>query len=612
MKYPQRLGAKYLGDEGAEFLVWAPDHDKVELHVMEPEERFFEMQRQAGGYHHLIARDLKPGALYMYKLGPNLERPDPASRYQPRGVHGPSAVTADDFNWTDGGWPGLDLEDYVIYELHIGTFTDEGDFDEAIRRLPELKELGITAVELIPVCQFPGNRNWGYDGVYPFSVHHDYGGPDGLKRFVDMCHGLGLAVIMDVVYNHLGPEGNYLADFGPYFTHKYGTPWGSAINFDSSHSDQVREYFCANAQMWIEDYHMDALRLDAVHGIFDFSAKHILKEIGERVHKKASELNRKVYVIPESDLNDSRLIRSHNVGGYDLDGQWNDDFHHALHALLTGERNGYYEDFGHISHLAKAFRSGFVYTGEYSVFRKRRHGNKSSELSGEKFVVFSQNHDQVGNRANSERLSELVSFEGLKMAAGLVLLSPFIPLIFMGEEYGETAPFPYFISHGDPDLIQAVREGRKREFQAFAWKGEPMDPYAQETFQAAKLNWDLKHQGHHALIHSFYKELIALRARLKDIFGYDREKLEALAWEQEGVLHVRRWNENVEAIYVFKFKGSGSGPFLPVKRGRWVKQIDSMDERWGGPGSVIPTQTENPAEIALQLKENSFAIFINE
>lgn len=606
-----KLGATHLGAQGTQFLVWAPYHEKVELHVIEPKDQFFPMQRTTRGYHHLALEDVFPGVLYMYRLSGNLERPDPASRYQPRGVHGPSAIVDTDFQWTDLNWPGLDIRDYVIYELHIGAFTDKGTFEEAINKLPDLKSLGITAVELMPACQFPGNRNWGYDGVYPFSVHHDYGGPQGLKSFVDACHDLGLAVIMDVVYNHLGPEGNYLNDYGPYFTDKYGTPWGRAINYDSAFSDEVRRYFMENAVMWVDDYHCDGLRLDAIHGIFDFSAKHILKEMGEQVHGRALKLNRKIYVMPESDLNDSRLIITDKEGGYDLDCQWNDDFHHAVHTALTQENNGYYEDFGRISHVAKAFKSGFVYTGEYSEYRKRKHGNRSSDLSGEKFVVFSQNHDQVGNRANSERLTELVSFEGLKMAAGLVLLSPYIPLLFMGEEYGETAPFPYFVSHGDPDLVNAVREGRKREFQSFAWKGEPDDPQSEETFSKAKLNWGLMNTPPHARLNSFYKELISLRAKLKDLFGFDREKMEVIAWDDNGLLYVRRWKDDHEAVYVFKFNQASVNLILPTRPGLWKKQIDSMDDKWGGNGAVIPQEVEDIREIHTQLTKNSFVVFTN-
>jgi maltooligosyltrehalose trehalohydrolase len=334
----------------------------------------------------------------------------------------------------------------------VGAYTKKGTFESIIPHLDELKKLGITAIELMPVAQFPGTRNWGYDGVYPYAVQNSYGGPEGFKRLVNACHGRGLALVLDVVYNHLGPEGNYLWDFGPYFTDRYKALWGFSINFDGPHSDDVRHYFIQNALYWVTEFHVDALRVDAVHAILDFSAEPFLEELASAVHDEAKRLNRRVYLIAESALNDTRVIRSREFGGYGLDAQWNDDFHHALHTVLTGERMGYYRDFGRLQDLAKALLEGFVYSGEYSPYRRRRHGNSSRDIPAHRFVVFSQNHDQVGNRMRGERLSELVCFERTKLAAGVMTLSPFIPLLFMGEEYGETAPFQYFVSHSDPDL----------------------------------------------------------------------------------------------------------------------------------------------------------------
>jgi maltooligosyltrehalose trehalohydrolase len=411
-----------------------------------------------------VVQGVKPGTRYFYRLDGNTERPDPASKFQPEGVHGPSQVIDPHFVWEELHWSGIPFSHYVLYELHVGTFTAQGTFDAIVPHLDELKDLGITSIEIMPVAQFPGDRNWGYDGVYPGAVQNSYGGPEGLKRLIDACHQRGLAVTLDVVYNHLGPEGNYLCDFGPYFTDRYHTPWGAAINFDGPDSDAVRRFFIENALSWVTEFRLDALRLDAVHGIFDFSALHFLQELAAAVHEQAERLNRRIYVIAESDLNDVRLVSSPELGGYGLDAQWNDDFHHALHTLLTGERTGYYEDFGRIQDLAKAFAEGFVYSGAYSPARRRRHGNTSKDLAADRFVVCAQNHDQVGNRLKGDRLSALVSFEGLKLAAAVVLLSPFIPLLFMGEEYGETAPFPYFVSHSDPDLIEVVRRGRRAEF----------------------------------------------------------------------------------------------------------------------------------------------------
>ncbi len=376
----------------------------------------------------------------------------------------------------------------IMYELHAGTFIPEGTFDAVIPGLDHLKDLGINATDIMPVAQFPGERNWGYDGVYPFAVQNSYGGPDGLKRIVNECHTKGIAVILDVIYNHLGPEGNYLRDYGPYFTDRYKTPWGQAINFDGPYSNEVRNFFIENALSWLKNYHIEGLRIDAIHGIYDMSAQPFLPELAERVEEFSQQEGRKFYLIAESDLNNSYALRPRDSGGSGLDALWCDDFHHALHTLLTGETDGYYVDFGKIGHLVKSFREGFVYSGQYSAFRKRNHGNSSADIPPDRFVVFSQNHDQTGNRLKGERLSSLVSFESLKLAAGVVLLSPYIPLIFMGEEYGETAPFLFFISHSDPELIKAVRQGRKDEFKTFNWKDEPPDPQDIETFMRSKLD----------------------------------------------------------------------------------------------------------------------------
>jgi maltooligosyltrehalose trehalohydrolase len=481
-----------------------------------------------------MVQGIEPGARYVFRLENDRDRPDPASRYQPEGVHGPSEVvdhTA--FSWTDKGWSGLALQSMIMYELHTGTFTPEGTFDAIISRLGDLKDLGINAIELMPVAQFPGKRNWGYDGVYPFAVQNSYGGPEGLKRLVNACHARDIAAILDVVYNHLGPEGNYVGEYGPYFTDKYRTPWGNAINFDGSYSDEVRNFFVRNALSWITDYHIDALRIDAIHGIFDYSARHFLRELGEAVHARAGELGRRIYVIPESDLNDVRVISPPELGGYGLDAQWNDDFHHCLHTLLTGEKSGYYKDFGAIDQMERAYRDGFVYSGQYSPFRKRRHGSSSKDRPASQFVVFSQNHDQVGNRMQGERLSSLVSFEALKLAAGCVILSPYLPLLFMGEEYGETAPFLYFVSHSDPGLIEAVRNGRKEEFKAFGWEGEPPDPQDERTFLASELHWEERTKGSHETLLRFYKQLIACeRERPRSLSSNGNGQRFGAAWRR--------------------------------------------------------------------------------
>ena len=612
MDSDRRLGADYLGGGQCCFTVWAPFTDKVEVRIASPRESIVELKRDGQGYHQGIIEEVKPGSLYLYRLGGGKERPDPASRFQPQGVHGPSQIVNPDFSWNDHSWIGLALRDYIIYELHVGTFTSEGTFAAVIPHLQNLKNLGITAIELMPVAQFPGSRNWGYDGTYPFAVQNSYGGPDGLKHLINGCHQVGLAVVLDVVYNHLGPEGNYLADFGPYFTDRYRGPWGHPINFDGPYSDEVRRYFIENALHWLEEFHFDGLRLDAVHGILDFSAQPFLEQLALEVNRRAGRLNRRVYIMPESDLNDTRLIRSRELGGFGLDAQWNDDFHHSLHTLLTGEQNGYYQDFGGFHHLVKAFSEGYVYTGDYSRYRKRSHGNSSRSLAAEQFVVFAQNHDQVGNRAQSERLSALVSFEALKLAAAVVLLSPFVPLLFMGEEYGETAPFYYFVSHSDADLVEAVRRGRREEFVAFRWQGEPPDPQAEATFLQCKLDPELRFQGRHETLHSFYRELIRLRRESPPLKVLDKERLEVTGLEEEKVLWWRRWNDEQQVAAVCHFGKQARSLSLPLPEGRWRKQLDSADSIWDGPGSTVSSEVVSPGGVSLSLPAESCVTFIKE
>jgi maltooligosyltrehalose trehalohydrolase len=546
------------------------------------------MHPDGDGYWRVLA-DVPPDCRYQYVVDGGPPRPDPASHAQPDGVHGPSQIVDHAaFAWGDGGWRGRPLAELIVYELHVGTFTPEGTFDAVIPRLNALRELGITAVELMPVAPFPGARNWGYDGVAPFSVHQSYGGPTGLKRLVDACHARDLAVVLDVVYNHLGPEGNYLAEFGPYFTNNYSTPWGSAINFDDAWSDGVRNYFIENALHWFTHYHVDALRLDAIHGIMDRSAYPFLMELAERTAAWSAESGRTSLLIAESDLNDAKIIQPWTAGGYGLDAQWSDDYHHALHTLLTGETQGYYIDFGSLAQMAKAMREGFVFSGQYSRYRKRRHGNSSGDRPADQFVVFAQNHDQVGNRLHGDRLSTLVSFEALKLSAGVVALAPAVPLLFMGEEYGEEAPFLYFVSHDDPGLIDAVRRGRKEEFRAFRWSGEPPDPQAESTFLRSKINWALRDTGRHRLLMEFYRELFWLRKATPPLARPDRNRLEVRAQDNSSVISVRSWTERIEVWCLFNFgKVDAEAPALDRSM-RWEKLIDSTDGRWAGPGSALP------------------------
>ena len=612
MKGQGQLGARYLDDGRCQFVVWAPFVDKIEVHITTPDERMLLLEEDGKGYHHAIVENVTPGSLYLYRLDGKTERPDPASRFQPQGVHGPSQVVDSNFSWQDEGWTGIPLDDYIIYELHTGTFTAEGTFTAIIPHLDTLKELGITALELMPVTQFPGKRNWGYDGVYPFAVQESYGGPEGLKQLVDACHRQGMAVILDVVYNHFGPEGNYLADFGPYFTERYQTPWGRALNFDGPDSDEVRRFFIENALYWIREFHIDALRLDALHAILDTSPFTFIEELARSVRDEAENLKRKAYLIGESAANDVRLIRDVSAGGYGLDAQWNDDFHHAVHVLLTGEKTGYYQDYGKFRQLVKAFEEGFVYSGEYSAYRKRRHGTSSEDIPAQRFVVFTQNHDQVGNRAQGDRLSGLVSFEQLKLAAALYLLSPFVPLVFMGEEYGETAPFPYFISHSEPALIEAVRKGRREEFATFRWRGDIPDPQNKTTFQRACLNHHLRNESEHRTLFAFYQELIRLRKQIAALRSLNKKAMKVIGYEKEKVLFLHRWKDESEAIIIYNCGEDESVVSLPVPVGRWQKRLDSAEVAWGGGGSSTPEVLSSRGELIIQVKPASAVLLVKE
>ena len=535
------LGARVIGGNRCEFRVWAPNRAKVELHIVAPQERRIPMSKTENGYHEAIVDDCGEGTRYLYVLDGETERPDPASRHQPDGVHQASEVIGSDFEWHDDGWQGLPLEDYVVYELHVGTFTSEGTFDAVIARLDALQELGVTVVELLPVAQFPGERNWGYDGVYVGAAQTSYGGPRALKRLVDACHQRGLAVVLDVVYNHLGPEGNYLGEFGPYFTDRYKTPWGLALNFDGPHSDDVRWYFIHNALQWIDEFHFDGLRVDAVHAIVDHSAEPFLQDLNVAVHARAKELGRTVISIAESDLNDPRVIMPAEDFGLDFDSQWADDYHHTLHVLLTGEQDGYYGGFPRkVSNLARVLETGYLYVGQHSPYRGRKYGLKPKTRDGARFVVSMQNHDQVGNRMLGERLTDMVSADQVRLAAAAIILSPFVPMLFMGEEYGEKAPFQYFTSHGDADLIEAVRKGRREEFDDFSWEGEPPDPHDEETFRRSKLNWALREKDGHASLWRLYQRLLALRRDTPALRRLDLAAVETHADDDKQVLVIRR------------------------------------------------------------------------
>jgi maltooligosyltrehalose trehalohydrolase len=598
------LGATPLPGQGWLFVVWAPFANELSVHIVGHNDQVVPMQKSASGYFETTIQKLQPDARYLYRFEDGREFPDPASRFQPEGVHGPSQVIdLNDFKWTDSSWRGLDLDRSVIYELHVGTYTPEGTFEALIPHLAALRDLGITTIELMPVTQFPGSRNWGYDGVQPFAPQNSYGGPCGLQKLVDAAHADGLAVALDVVYNHLGPEGNYFNAYGPYFTDKYQTPWGKAINYDGPDSDPVRYFFIANALHWLENYHIDVLRLDAVHGIFDFGASHFLAELQQAVKALGERLGRKLHLIVESDLNDSRLLRPPAQGGYGLPSQWSDDFHHSLHSLLTGERAGYYSDFGDVHHLAVTMRNGWFYAGQHSKFRRRRHGNSPTGLARSSFVVCIQNHDQIGNRARGERLSALVNFEALKLAAGVTVLAPFIPLLFMGEEYGEIAPFQYFTSHGDQALIEAVRKGRQEEFAAFAWEGKVPDPQDETTFSNSKLDHRLKSNEPHQTLHALYRELLAIRREYAlagsgklDIFE-NGTAITMVAGDGTSKM--------LAAIYEFG-KVEHTVDDLSLPTGHWSVRINSTDKKWRGPGNSLTKEIK--AADPLTLSAQSFVV----
>jgi maltooligosyltrehalose trehalohydrolase len=597
-----RLGATLLPNGRCVFVVWAPKANQVDVHILEPLDRIVPMDALEKGYFRAEVENVTAGTLYRYRLNGNAEHPDPASKSQPQGVHGTSEVVDDHFEWIDAKWHGLPLQKYVLYELHVGTFTPEGTFDAIIPRLPELQSLGITAIEIMPVAQFPGSRNWGYDGVYPFAVQNSYGGAQGLKRLVNACHEQGLAALLDVVYNHLGPEGNYASEFGYYFTDTYKTPWGAALNFDQEYSDEVRRYFIQNATRWIADFHIDGLRLDAIHAIVDPSARPFIQELGEACHTCAKDVGREVQIIAESNRNDTRMVLPLDRGGWNLDSQWNDDFHHALRVVITGDQAGYYADFSGVKDLEKAFREGFVYSGQYSVFRKRRYGVSSKELRGERFVVFSQNHDQVGNRKVGDRLATVASFEQLKLTAATVLLAAYVPLLFMGEEYAETAPFQYFVSHSDPGIIEAVRKGRGEEFASFEWAGELPDPQSEKTFADSTLHWEARGTGKHAVMLDYYRELLRLRRDIPALASLDNEAHDVKVLADENAIFVRRSAGKSNVAMVFYFGDEEQSIGLPLPAGAWRVVLDSADERWKGVGGapVKAIESLNREQVAMK------------
>lgn len=577
------------------FRVWAPAARTVELVLSDAR---VPLGRADGGWWSVDVPAAGPGTDYRFAVDGGEPRPDPRSPHQPEGVHGPSRVVDfDAFGWTDDAWKGLHLPSAVIYELHVGTFTSEGTFDAAISRLDALVDLGVSCVELMPVAEFPGDRGWGYDGVDLYAPHHAYGGPEGLARFVDACHARGLGVLLDVVYNHLGPDGNYLGVYGPYFTDRYRTPWGDAVNLDGPGSDEVRRFFVDNARHWLEHYHLDGLRVDAVHAFYDRSAVHFLEELGAEVHALSAHLGRPLSVIAESDLNDPRLVRAREAGGYGLDAMWSDDFHHALHTVFTGEGTGYYEDFGRLGQLAKALERGLAYDGGHSVHRGRRHGRPYGDLPGYRLVGYLQNHDQVGNRARGDRIGHLVSLAEAQIGAALVLTSPFVPMLFQGEEWAATSPFPYFTDHLDRALGDAVREGRRREFAAFGWDPEEVpDPQAEATFASARLDWSERERSPHREMLRFTKRLLALRRETPALTRGDLGAVRTRHDESEGWLTVAR--EGVLVVCVFA-EGART---VPLGERAWEVRLASDPRVAEGDRLEREVRCEGPAVLVLRAR----------
>ncbi|TLV03268.1 malto-oligosyltrehalose trehalohydrolase [Dyadobacter luticola] len=598
----KKAGAFVHADQTT-FTVWAPEKQSMKLHLISPQQQELDMQPDGDGYFTLTVSNVGDGAKYLLAPENGQAYPDPASHCQPEGVHGPSQVIDHaSYHWTDVSWKGLALSELVLYELHVGTFTPEGTFDAIIPRLDQLAETGINTIELMPVIEFPGNRNWGYDGVYPYSVHHSYGGPEGLKRLVDAAHARGIAVILDVVFNHLGPEGNYFAEFGPYFTDTYNTPWGRAINMDGEWSDGVRDYFSGIALHWYELYHVDGLRVDAIHTIYDNGAVHFWELVYEKLKTARQKNGHPFHVIAESDLNSPRVVKSPEYGGYGFTAQWLDDFHHALYVLLDEKGRERYVDFGRLEQFGKAITDGFVHSGEYVKFRKRTHGAPSVGIPGDQFVVFNQNHDQVGNRVGGERLSVLIDFEKQKVATAAMLLAPYLPMFFMGEEYGEDNPFFYFVSHTEEELIEKVVEGRKKEFESYQWDRDPLNPQETETFEKSKLQWEKRDEGKYRIMLEWNKTLISLRKKNPALCNFNKNDVRFnMLNDRAFVLFRRSADQKTELACVFNLSDETIVWTFPHAQPQWSLLLDSTDEMWSENVQLNNASRKDPVNVGYKI-----------
>lgn len=604
-----KLGTHYQGNNSAIFNIWAPLKKDIKVHLFNPN-KTYSLKKNTHGFFTGTINDIQPGILYKMIIDNEVELPDIYSLSQPKGVHGHSEIVDEVFKWDDFHYKAPFLNDYIIYELHTGTFSKEGTFDGIINNLDYLNTLGVTAIEIMPVAQFPGERNWGYDGVYPYAVQNSYNGLLGFKKVVNACHKVGLAVVLDVVYNHIGPEGNYFESYAPYFTSKYNTPWGKAINFDGEYSDNVKEYFIQNALFFLFDCHVDALRLDAVHAILDASVEPFLFKLAQRVKDYSIQFNKRKYLIAETNMNDKKIVSSSIMGGYGLDGLWNDDFHHAVHSYLTGEKDGYYMDYGSLAHIEKSISNGFIYQGDYSPFFKRSQGTSSKNLTSTNFVIFSQNHDQIGNRMLGERLQHIAGLKKAKLAAALTLLSPYIPLLYMGEEFACKNPFLYFIDHSDKELIEAVRKGRKEEFSHFKWDIEPPDPYSIETFKKSVINVDqhLNIKEHKEML-TFYQSLINIRKNVLALKILDKDDVKTICFEASNILFVERTYNNEIAYIIYNFSNKEREILLPFGTGSYKKIFDSELLNFGGSNNLCINTFHSNGEYPLSIYQQSVVIF---
>lgn len=586
-----KLGANIIEGNRTRFLVWAPCCEEVELKILSQPVQHIPMYKVEGGYYEAVVEGVGPGEKYVYILDGKVERSDPASRSQFLNIHEPSEVVDPcEFKWEDADWNNIPLEEYIIYELHIGTYTTEGLFCSLIEKIGYLKELGINAIELMPVAQFSGQHNWGYDGVYFFAPQKSYGGPSALKALINACHKNNIAVILDVVYNHFGAEGNNFEEFGPYYTDKYKTPWGKAVNYDGPGSEEVRRYILDNVLYWITEYHIDALRLDAIHAIFDNSPKHLLEEMSDRVRELGEKRGKKAYLIAESNLNDPKVIKPKQEGGYGLDAQWNDDFHHAVTAYFLNRKEGYFQDFGSFSQIVKAITEGFVCDGGWSIFHGCNYGSSSKGVPASNFVCFLQNHDQIANASQGKRIAASLADNPHKLAALLLFFLPNIPLIFMGQEWASTTPFYYFTNFEDPILQKAVSEGRKMEYASFNIGDDWVDPTTPEAFSSSKIDWRWEREARSVEFFNFYKKLIAMRKSHRCLFNGRSDLMNVQYDLEKKWLSIERRDE----------KG---GAFLMIGNFTAEPQTIPLPEKFAGSHCIFSTGSEEELLLSNGLEE---------